>query len=303
MKTDAKQYMPKMRRTGTKGRAGKSGRRQAGQLFEWALIYLGLLTFAVLVASPFLFMITGSFKTTGELFSYPVNFGLTNPTLQNYVRLLGGEEIPFAKQYLNSVIIAVGQTLLSLLVATTVGWGFAKYEFRGKTLLLIALLATFALPFEVTLVPLFQLIVKFQWLDSFLGVIVPSSVTAFGAFFMRQAMLSVPSELLDAARIDGATEWGIYWRIGLPLSRGAIAVLSVLVFLQAWNDYLWPLIVLRTPEKFTYPIGLASLVGLYDVEYGMILAGALLATLPVIIIFIAGRRHLLDNLALGAVKG
>jgi ABC-type glycerol-3-phosphate transport system permease component len=115
-------------------------------------------------------------------------------------------------------------------------------------------------------------------------------------------MLSVPDDLLDAARIDGASEWGIFWRIGLPLSRGALSVLGVLVFLNAWSDYLWPVIVLRSPEKFTYPVGLATLVGLYKVEYGMILGGAFLATLPVVLIFVAGRKHILDNLTIGAVK-
>ena len=173
--------------------------------------------------------------------------------MNNYERLLSGDEIPYLQQMGNSVIIAVSQSALTLLFASMVGWGFAKYEFRGKTFLTIFLLFTFAIPFQVTLVPLFQMIVRLGLLDSFLGVILPSSVSAFGAFFMRQAMVSIPQELLDAGRIDGASEWGLFWRIGIPLSRGALSILCVLVFLTAWNDYLWPLIVLRTPEKFTYP--------------------------------------------------
>ena len=125
---------------------------------------------------------------------------------------------------------------------------------------------------------------------------------SIGAFFMRQAMVSIPDELLDAGRIDGTSEWGLFWRIGIPLSRGALSILGVLTFLAAWNDYLWPLIVLRTPEKFTYPLGLATLNGLYKIEYGMILGGSLIATVPVLLIFIAGRRHILYNLTMGAVK-
>lgn len=269
---------------------------------EWAAIYGALFLFAVLVGAPFVYMISGSFKTNGELFSYPINFGVVNPTLVNYGRLLSGEEIPYIQQFINSLIVAISQTLLSLLMSTMVGWGFAKYEFRGKTFLSIFLLATIALPFQVTLVPLFQLMIRIGWLNNFLGVIVPSAVTAFGAFFMRQTMMSIPGELLDAARIDGASEWGIFWRVGIPLSRGALSVLSVLVFLQAWNDYLWPLIVLRSADKFTYPVGLATLVGLYKVEYGMILGGAFIATLPVVLIFVAGRKQLLDNLTIGAIK-
>jgi ABC-type glycerol-3-phosphate transport system permease component len=164
------------------------------------------------------------------------------------------------------------------------------------------LLASSALPFQVTLVPLFKMMVDIGWLNSFLGVIVPSSLGAFGAFFMRQTMTSIPDELLDAGRIDGATEWGLFWRIGIPLSRGALSILGVLTFLTAWNHYLWPLIVLRSPDKFTYPLGLVTLNGMYKVEYGMILGGSFIATLPVVLIFVAGRRHILDNLMIGAVK-
>ena len=272
-------------------------------LIENISIYGALIFFAVLVSVPFLYMITGSFKTNGEIFNYPVTLWVQNPTWSNYQRLLSGEEVPYLRQMVNSVVVAVSQTLLTLLIASMVGWGFAKYEFRGRHFLTIFLLATFTIPFQVTLVPLFQLMVDIDLLDNFLGVILPSSLSAFGAFFMRQAMVSIPGELLDAGRIDGASEWGLYWRIGLPLSRGALSILAVLVFLTAWNDYLWPLIVLRSPENFTYPLGLATLNGLYKVEYGMILGGSFIATLPVVLIFVAGRKQLLDNLTIGAIKG
>jgi arabinosaccharide transport system permease protein len=289
--------------TGAMTRLGWQRKSRARVLLEATLLYGVLIFFAVLVGIPFLYMITGSFKTNGEIFNYPVTLFVQEPTLNNYERLLNGKEVPYLRQMLNSVIISVGQTLLTLFIASLVGWGFAKYEFRGKMLLTLLLLATVAIPFQVTLVPLFQLTVNLNLIDNFLGVILPSSLSAFAAFFMRQAMVSVPDELLDSARIDGASEWGIYWRIGLPLVKGALSVLAVLVFLGAWNDYLWPLIVLRSPENFTYPLGLATLQGLYKVEYGMILGGAFIATLPVVLIFIAGRKQLLDNLALGAVKG
>jgi ABC-type glycerol-3-phosphate transport system permease component len=257
----------------------------------------------ILTAAPYVYTVTGSFKETAEIFSFPVHFLPEDFTLSNYARLLSGENIPFIRQFANSVIIAVGQTLLTLLLASMVGWGFAKYEFYGKRVLFLLLLVTLTIPFQVTLVPLFLMMVKMNLLDTYWAVIHPGAVQAFGAFFMRQAMLSVPNELLDAARVDGASEWRIFWQIGIPLSRGALSVLALLTFLVAWNDYLWPLIVLRSTEMFTYPIGLASLVGLYKVEYGMILAGAFLASLPVIVVFLAGRNQLLSNLTVGAVKG
>jgi ABC-type glycerol-3-phosphate transport system permease component len=269
---------------------------------EWALIYAALLAFGIVVGAPFLYMITGSLKTNGELFSYPLNFLAQNPTMDNYNRLLGGEEVPYIQQFLNSIVVAVSQTLLALFLSSLVGWGFAKFDFFGKRFLFIFLLATLALPFQITLVPLFLMMVQIGWLDNYLAIIIPGSISAFGVFFMRQSMVTIPEELLDAARIDGASEFGIFWRVGIPLSRGALSVLAVLTYLGAWNDYLWPLIVLRTSEKFTYPVGLATLVGLYRVEYGMILAGAFIATLPVVLIFVAGRKQLLDNLTIGAVK-
>ncbi len=267
------------------------------------LTYLVLFLGVLLTGAPFVYMISGSFKFDSDIFALPLTWWPLEPTGQNYARLLAGEQIPYLRQFGNSAFVAVSQTVLALWVATMVGWGFAKYEFRGKRTLFLALLATLTFPFQMTLVPLFLFMVKISWIDSYLAIVVPGAVTAFGAFFMRQNMLSVPDELLDAARIDGASELGIYARLGLPLSRGALSVLAVLTFLASWNDYLWPLIVLRSTEKFTFPIGLATLVGLYKIEYGMILAGAFIATLPVVVIFIAGRKSLLTNVTLGAVKG
>ncbi len=267
------------------------------------LTYIVLFLGVLLTGAPFVYMISGSFKFDADIFALPLTWWPLEPTAQNYVRLLTGEQIPYLRQFGNSAFVAVSQTVLALWVATMVGWGFAKYEFRGKRALFLALLATLTFPFQMTLVPLFLFMVRISWIDSYLAIVVPGAVTAFGAFFMRQNMLSVPDELLDAARIDGASELGIYARVGLPLSRGALSVLAVLTFLASWNDYLWPLIVLRTTEKFTFPIGLATLIGLYKIEYGMILAGAFIATLPVVVIFIAGRKSLLTNVTLGAVKG
>lgn len=272
-------------------------------LAERAILYLLLLVCVVLTGAPYLYMITGAVKENAEIFSFPIHFIPTKPTLVNYQRLLSGEEIPFVAQFGNSALVAISQTLLTLLFSSMVGWGFAKFDFRAKRVLFLILLGSLTIPFQIILVPLYLLMLGINWLDSYLAIIIPGAVSAFGAFFMRQNMLSVPSELVDAARIDGASEWGIFWRIGLPLAKGALSVLAVLVFLGSWNDYLWPLIVLRSMEKFTYPLGLATLYGLYKIEYGMILAGAFIATVPIIAIFVAGRNQLLSNLTVGAIKG
>lgn len=275
----------------------------------WRPRFVPLVVLAVLCASsvltgmPFVYMITGSLKTNAELFRFPVHVIPQEPTLDNYIRLLNNSQIPFIRQFGNSLIVSVNQTLLLLLIASMVGWGFARYEFRGKRALFLVLLATLTFPSQVTLVPQFLLMLHLGWLDNYLALIIPGALSAFSAFFMRQNMLTIPHDLTDAARIDGASEWSIFWRVGLPLSRGALSVLSVLAFLGSWNDYLWPLIVLRSTDKFTYPVGLATLVGLYKVEYGMILAGAFLVSLPIVGIFIAGRNHLLTNIYVGAFKG
>ena len=264
----------------------------------YALLVLGVL----LMATPFVWTLLASFKENSDIFRAPVRFWPRVWTTENYRGLLSGETIPFLRQFGNSAIIAVGQTLLTVLLASLAGYGFAKYEFVGKRLLFVLTLLTLMIPFEVTVVPLFRLMVDIRWLDTYQAVIVPSAINAFGVFFMRQVMLAVPNDLLDAARVDGATELGIYWRIALPLARGGLAVLAVLSFLNAWNDYLWPLIALRSPEMFTLPIGLATLSGLYRVEWGMIMAGAVLTTLPVLAVFLWMRNHLISGLTAGAVK-
>lgn len=282
---------------------GKSRQPALSALAGQVLLYVLLVICVLLAGMPFVYMLTGGFKTNGELFISPPPILPLAPVWDNYQRLLSGESIPFLRQLANSAFVSIAQVLLSLLVASAVGWGFARYEFRGKRVLFLFVLATLTFPSQVTLVPLFLMTLNLGLLDTYWPIILPGAISAFGVFFMRQNMLSVPDELLDAGRIDGVTEWGLYWRIGLPLVRGALSILAVLTFLASWNDYLWPLIVLRSADRFTYPIGLATLNGLYKVEYGMILAGATIVTLPVIALFIAGRNQFIESLTVGAVKG
>jgi ABC-type glycerol-3-phosphate transport system permease component len=279
------------------------GRARLGHWLRTGLILLALVALAIVTAIPFVYMITGSFKQNSEMFAYPLTLIPAKPIMTNYQRLLSGQEIPFIPQFVNSLWIAVAQTALSLLISALVGWGFAKYEFRGKKVLFGFLLATMMFPGQVALVPLFLLMVRIGWIDNYAAIILPGAIGAFGAFFMRQSMLSIPNELLDAGRIDGASEFGIFLRIGLPMSGAPLAILAVLNFLGAWNNYLWPLIVLRTASKYTYPVGLATLFGLYKIEYGMILAGSFLATLPILIIFFIGRNQFVTGLTAGAIKG
>ncbi|MGQ9630058.1 MAG: carbohydrate ABC transporter permease [bacterium] len=267
-----------------------------------SIVYVLLACGLIFTAAPFIWMFSSSFKLNSEIFSYPLTLIPKKSTLSNYIRLIDGSEIPFVRQFLNSFVVATGHTALTLFFSSLVGFGFAKYEFRFKRPLFVLMLATMMIPFQVTLVPLFLLMNTFRWLDTYWAVIIPGSFSAFGAFFMRQIMLSIPDELIDAARIDGASDFAIYWRIALPLSSAGLAVLSVLSFLGSWNNYLWHVIALRTAYKFTLPVGLATLMGLYKVEYGMLMAGAFLATIPIIGLFIAGRNQFVTGMTAGALK-
>ncbi len=266
-------------------------------------LYAVLAVCLISTVTPFVWTALASFKLNNDIFKAPVTFWPRVWTEDNYTNLVSGDYVPFVRQFINSCIITIGQTVLAVTIAALAGFGFAKYDFVGKKLLFILTLLTLMIPFEVTVVPLFNLMVKIGWLDTYWSVIVPGALNAFGVFLMRQVMIAVPDELLDAARIDGATEFRILFQIVLPLTRGGLAVLALLSFLNAWNDYLWPLIALRSPDMFTLPIGLATLSGLYRIEWGMIMAGAVLTTLPVLVVFYFTRHHLISGLAAGAVKG
>ena len=210
--------------------------------------------------------------------------------------------VPYSRYFVNSVFIATASTLLTLFFCSLGGYAFAKYQFRGQKILFGILLASMMVPFQVLLVPLFGLMYDIGWLNSYKAIIIPFSVGAFGVFLMRQFIVTIPSELLDAARIDGCSEFGIYYRIVLPIIKPALGALTIYSFLGSWNGYLWPLIILRDEAKYTLPIGLANLVGIYRQDYGMLMAGTLLSLMPIVILFLAMQREFVQGITLGSVK-
>lgn len=210
--------------------------------------------------------------------------------------------VPYNRYFINSVFIATASTLLTLFFCSLGGYAFAKYNFRGQKILFGILLASMMVPFQVLLVPLFGLMYDIGWLNSYKAIIIPFSVGAFGVFLMRQFIVSIPSELLDAARIDGCSEFGIYYRVVLPIIKPALGALTIYSFLGSWNGYLWPLIILRDEAKYTLPIGLANLVGIYRQDYGMLMAGTLLSLMPIVILFLAMQREFVQGITLGSVK-
>lgn len=210
--------------------------------------------------------------------------------------------VPYNRYFINSVFIATASTLLTLFFCSLGGYAFAKYRFRGQKILFGILLASMMVPFQVLLVPLFGLMYDIGWLNSYKAIVIPFSVGAFGVFLMRQFIVTIPSELLDAARIDGCSEFGIYYRIVLPIIKPALGALTIYSFLGSWNGYLWPLIILRDEAKYTLPIGLANLVGIYRQDYGMLMAGTLLSLMPIVILFLAMQREFVQGITLGGVK-
>lgn len=268
----------------------------------WAILTNGILLFGVfLFALPFVYMISASVKPQYEIFTFPVKIFPETLFTENYVKLFS--ETLFVRWFINTFIVAVGRMSLSLLLCMLAGFAFAKYDFPFKNFLFIFILASLTLPFEIILVPLYKMMVSLGWLNTYAVMIVPFAASAFGIFLARQYCLALPSELMEAARMDGANELGIFFRIALPNLKPAIAVLGIIFFNGAWNDFLWPLIVINERTMYVVNLALPTLRGPYGDQYGLVLAGAVLSTVPIILIFVTMQRYFIEGLMAGAVKG
>jgi len=211
--------------------------------------------------------------------------------------------VPFARFFENSILVAMATTLGQLVTCSFAAYAFSRLKFRGRDAMFVAYLSTMMVPAQVTMIPLFILMVKLHWIDSYLALIVPSLTGAYGCFLLRQFFITIPGELEDAARIDGASSWGIYAKIMLPLSKPALSAFGVLTFLGSWNSFLWPLIVINRPSMKTLPIGLQSLQGFYgDGNWPVLMAGAVLAALPMLIIFLFAQRYFIEGITLTGLK-
>lgn len=265
------------------------------------LIYVLLAVGTVLTFGPFYWMIVSSFKPQGEIFTATLRLIPSQPTLEHYYNLV--TKTTFLRWLLNSIVFALGTTGLSLFLCTLAGFAFAKYEFRGKTVLFAIVLASVSIPQFVTIIPVYGLMVKLGLINTYWGLILPFSVNALVIFLMRQYILGIPSELLDAARIDGSSEFGIFYRVIVPVIRPAIGAAGIFVFLTTWNQYLWPLIMMQSNDMMVAPVGLATLSTLYVIEYGQLMAGATLSTLPILVLFFFMQEQFVAGLTSGALKG
>ena len=277
-----------------------AGNRAANRLWQ-VLGNVVLLLVIFLTVMPYVYMVTASFKPGEELFSIPVQIFPDALYWGNYDLLFG--KTNFVRWFFNSVFIGVSRMVLAVVISLMAGYAFAKYDFRFKNPLFILLLATLTLPIYVLIVPLYSMMVTFGWTDNYIALILPLAAQAIGVFLSRQYLLSIPDEILDSARVDGAGEWGIFWRIIVPLSQPVIAVMAILFFTASWNDYIWPLVVLSEDRMFTVSLGLPTLVGPYSQEYGAVMAGSFLSTVPIMIIFLIMQRRFIEGITQGAVKG
>lgn len=279
----------------------RRGEPLARRLVLRAPVYALLVFSGILALVPFLWMVIASTHRTPDLFVTPLPLLPGGELWQNLGRLQ--ESIGFGQVMLNSVLVAVIYTAFSVVVSVMCGYGLATYRFRGRGVLLGAILVTMMIPMQVLLVPLFQMMASLGWIDSYQALIVPFLANAFGIFLMRQGFLDFPTTLIEAARIDGASELRTFYRIVLPVARPQIAALIIYTFISQWNSFIWPLLMLNTEDNYTIPVALNTMIGLSRVDYSGLMLGSLLATLPLLILFLVFQKQFVAGLLGGAVKG
>lgn len=262
-----------------------------------ALLLLG----ALLTMLPLWWMLAASFMPSGEANSFPPRLWPSRPTLEHYVAL--ASRLNLGRAALNSLIVATATTAISVLLNSLAGYAFAKLEFRGRERLFRLLVAALVIPGQIAMLPLFLMLKQLGLINTYLGVIVPGMASIFGIFLVRQYALSIPDTMLDAARIDGASEARIYWSLVLPSCRPILVTLALFTFMGTWNDFLWPLVILTDGDRYTLPVALANLVGEHVQDTELMMAGAVLTVLPVVVLFICLQRFYIAGVMSGGVKG
>lgn len=279
-----------------------------------ALIYIVLALGSVIFIAPFAWMVTASLQSTGDMFRWPPSWIPRSPSLDNYTNFFSQERI--GRYFFNSAYVALAVTALQLFTSSLAAYTFAKRRFPGRDALFMITLASMMIPGQVTLIPNYVILKHIPlfggnnavgqggsgWLDSYWGLIVPQAVSAFGIFLMRQYMKSIPDDLLDAARVDGGTEFRIYWQIVMPLCRPALAALGIFTFSYVWDDFFWPLIIISSEELRTLPLGLALFVVKNRTAWDLLMAGSVITTIPVLVIFLLFQKHFVRGIAVTGMK-
>ncbi|MEG0179376.1 MAG: carbohydrate ABC transporter permease [Oscillospiraceae bacterium] len=263
--------------------------------------YVLLIIVTITTLIPLVWMLSSSLKTGINVFKLPIEWIPRDPQWKNYITIW--EKIPFGLFTFNTAKLTIIITTIQLLTSSFAAYGFAKCKFKGRDLLFLGYVATIAVPWQVYMLPQYIMMNKMHLVDTHLSIILLQSFTAFGVFLMRQFYQSIPDDLLEAARIDGLNEFGIYFRIVLPLSKPAVATLTIFSFVGAWNDFMGPMIYLNSTELKTVPLGIRMFIGQYSAEYGLIMAASVVALLPVFILFLAFQRFFVEGVATSGLKG
>ena len=267
----------------------------------WYTVLIGL---SLVFIAPVLWMLTTSVKSASEATRVPPTVLPADPTTGAYGTLFtGNSQTPVLRWFLNSLIAATGQAILILIVASMAAYALARMDFRFKNLVFGLIIATLFVPIFTLIIPNFLIIDRLGWLDTLMALIVPGAASAFGVFFLRQFFAGLPRELEEAAVLEGANAWQVFTKVILPLSKPALATLAVISFLTNWNDFIWPVYVLFSPQNFTLPPGLGTLQGAYNINYPVIMAGAALASIPALILFMISQRYILEGVSRSGLKG
>jgi multiple sugar transport system permease protein len=309
-------------RTAKPGRKRK--KRSRSQWTKIVLCYVILVPGAILFVAPFAWLISASFQSMGTMFSWPPDWIPDHPTLNGYTTFLGfgndarsAESADAWKWFANSAFVASSVTVLQLFFNSLAAYAFAKRQFPGRDFIFMLFLATMMVPGQVTLIPNYITLKHIPffggndmfgngghgWLDSYYGLILPGAVSAFGVFLLRQYMLSIPNDLLDAARIDGAGEFRIFLRVVLPLCGPVLAATGIFTFTYAWEDFFWPLIIISSPDHYTAPLGLALFVVKNRTSWDVLMAGSVIATLPMVVVFMIFQRRFIQGISMSGLKG
>jgi multiple sugar transport system permease protein len=300
---------------------GLTVRRRLGIALAYAILVPG----ALLFVAPFAWLISASFQHIGDIFSWPPQWIPKNPTLDGYKGFFGIGRVGVQAQgsegawrwFANSAFVATSITVLQLFFNALAAYTFAKRRFPGRDIIFVLFLGTMMVPPQVTLIPNYLVLKHVPlfggndvlgqgghgWLDSYWGLILPGTVSAFGIFLLRQYMMSIPDELLDAARVDGAGEFRVFWKIVIPLCGPALAATAIFTFTYAWEDFLWPLIVVSSSDKYTAPLGLALFVVKNRTSWNLLMAGSVVATLPMIVTFLVFQRRFIQGISMSGLKG
>lgn len=276
----------------------------AGSVTSTIIFYVLMIIVGIGMILPFLWMVTTSLQKPGTAFTYPPKILPTSFDLTSYRQLF--TLVRFGKYFVNTIIVTMFTVAGQLLFCSTAAYAFARLSFIGRRALFLLFLSTMMIPFQVTMIPLFLMVFKFGWVNSYIGLIAPGISSAFGIFLLRQAFLTIPRDYQDAARIDGASEWTVFWRIFLPLTKPALATVAVFAFMGTWNDLLWPLLIARDENHRTLELGLAyfnaSASAHEQPNWPLMMAAAVVVLVPVLVVYACAQRYFVAGIALSGVK-